>query len=71
MCVVNFTLQPVFLMKETQCPLTGGRVGPVGSVDAFEQRKNVLPLSGVKPRFVGCADRSVVTLLTELPTRRR
>ena len=28
-------------------------------------------MPGVKPRFVGCADRSVVTVLTELPTHWR
>jgi len=69
--VVNFMLRPVFPKTENPVPSKYEAIGPVGSVDALEQRKNILPLPGVKPRFVGRVNRSTVTVLTELHTHWR
>ena len=48
-------------------PLSRMLGGPSRQYGYFGVKKNVLPLPGVKPRFFGCADRSVVTVLSELP----
>jgi len=40
-------------------------VGPTASLD-FKEEKDMLPLSGIKPRFLSHPARSMVTLLTTL-----
>jgi hypothetical protein len=44
----------------------GGWVGPRASVDVSEKRKNLFPLPGIEPRFLGHSIYSLDTIVTEL-----
>jgi hypothetical protein len=40
----------------------GGWVGARAGLDAVEERKNLLPPSGIKPLFLRCLPRSIVDI---------
>jgi hypothetical protein len=65
--VVSFTPLQLYLWGDSrQYPLYGRLVGPQSQSGCHAEEKNLLPLLGIEPRFLGHLASSLVAILIDL-----